>query len=356
MTASPNFWTSRRAVAFWLFAVALVILGMVTIGGLTRLTGSGLSITQWDPIMGAIPPLNQAAWMDAFAKYQRIPQYMVENRGMTLAGFKGIFWWEWTHRLLGRLVGVLFLVPFLWFASVGAIRRADWPRMLLLFALGGLQGFIGWWMVSSGLEVRTSVSQYRLAIHLGAALLLLVACLWIGLEYLRGSDSDSVSEAERSDAGGIKRGIAFAGLVYVQMLLGALVAGLHAGLIYNSWPDMNGRVLPEDPFFSSPWWINFFENPGLAQFDHRIGAYIVAGFAAFLYARGLKLSGYAKASAKAVAIVTAFQIFLGITTLLLQAPEWLAAAHQVTAALLLCAAVWHAYELRALAPNAGRSQ
>jgi cytochrome c oxidase assembly protein subunit 15 len=327
---------SRRAVGFWLLAVALVILGMVTIGGLTRLTGSGLSITQWDPIMGAIPPLNSAQWMDAFAKYRRIPQYIVENRGMTLQGFKGIFWWEWTHRLLGRLLGVLFLVPFLWFAGVGAIKRSDWPRMLLLFLLGGLQGFIGWWMVASGLEVRTSVSQYRLAIHLGTALLLLVAILWIALEYLRG-------ESGKGDA---RRGFAFAGLVYAQMLLGALVAGLHAGLIYNTWPDMNGRVLPEDPFFSHPWWINFFENPGLAQFDHRIGAYVVAAFATFIYVRGVKLSGYAKASAKTVAIITTIQIALGITTLLLQAPEWLAAAHQVTAACLLCAGVWHAFELK----------
>jgi len=345
MTASSNFWTSRRAVGLWLLAIALVILGMVTIGGLTRLTGSGLSITEWKPIMGAIPPLNQAEWQDAFTKYQRIPQYMVENRGMTLEAFKGIFWWEWIHRFLGRLLGVLFFVPFVWFAATGAIQKHDWPRMLTLFVLGGLQGFIGWWMVTSGFEVRTSVSQYRLAIHLGAALLLLMAILWIALEYLR-------SAPEKGNA---RRGITFAALVYVQMLLGALVAGLHAGLIYNTWPDMNGRALPEDAFFSAPWWINFFENPGLAQFDHRIGAYIVAGFAAFIYARGIKLSGYAKASAKAVAIITAFQIFLGITTLLLQAPEWLAAAHQVTAALLLCAAVWHAYELRASAPTGGRS-
>lgn len=345
MTAPKTFLKSRRAVGFWLLAVALVILGMVTIGGLTRLTGSGLSITQWDPIMGAVPPLNQAQWLDAFAKYQRIPQYIVENRGMSLEGFKGIFWWEWTHRLLGRLLGVLFLVPFLWFAAVGAVRRSDWPRMLLLFLLGGLQGFIGWWMVASGLEVRTSVSQYRLAIHLGTALLLLVAILWIALEYLRG-------ETGRGDA---RRGFAFAGLVYVQMLLGALVAGLHAGLIYNTWPDMNGRVLPEAPFFSQPWWINVFENPGLAQFDHRIGAYIVAAFAAFIYVRGIKLSGYAKTSAKTVAIITTVQIGLGITTLLLQAPEGLAAAHQVTAACLLCAGVWHAFELKALNRGAVRS-
>src|SRR3954463_2694530 len=336
MTAAQNFWKSRHAVGFWLLAIALVILGMVTIGGLTRLTGSGLSITEWKPIMGAIPPLNQAEWQDAFTRYQRIPQYLVENHGMSLEAFKGIFWWEWIHRFLGRLLGVLFFVPFVWFAATGAIQKRDWPRMLILFLLGGLQGFIGWWMVTSGFEVRTSVSQYRLAIHLGAALLLLVAILWIALDYLR----------EGEGKGNARRGIAFATLVYFQMLLGALVAGLHAGLIYNTWPDMNGGVFPENPFFASPWWINFFENDGLAQFDHRIGAYVIAGCAAWIYVQGMKLSGYAKASAKVVATITAFQIFLGITTLLLMAPEWLAAAHQVTAALLLCAAVWHAYEVR----------
>jgi len=354
MTAPENFSRSRRAVGLWLLAVALVILAMVTIGGLTRLTGSGLSITQWQPIMGAIPPLNDAEWADAFAKYQRIPQYIVENRGMTLEGFKGIFWWEWTHRLLGRLLGVLFIVPFLWFAGVGAIRRSDWPRMLVLFLLGGLQGFIGWWMVASGLEVRTSVSQYRLAIHLGTALLLLVAILWIALEYLRAPAAEGARENGLKSTGMSKRATAFAALVYFQMLLGALVAGLHAGLIYNTWPDMNGRFLPEDPFFFRPWWINFFENPGLAQFDHRIGAYLVAAFAVWIYAQGVRLSGHAKTSAKAVAVIATFQIGLGITTLLLQAPEWLAAAHQVTAALLLCAGVWHAFELRIWAPNAAR--
>ena len=327
---------SRKAVGVWLLAIALIILAMVTIGGLTRITGSGLSITEWDPIMGAVPPLSDAEWADAFAKYQKIPQYLLENRGMSLEAFQGIFWWEWTHRFLGRLLGVAFFVPFVWFAWKGAIRKSDWPRMLLLFVLGGLQGFIGWWMVSSGFEARTSVSQYRLAIHLGAALILLVAILWIALEYLRGSEG-------KGDA---KRGYAFVALVYAQMLLGALVAGLHAGLIYNTWPDMNGRVLPEDPFFSAPWWINFFENPGMAQFDHRIGAYVVAGAAAWIYARGIKLTGWAKRTAKLVAAITVFQIGLGITTLLLVAPEALAAAHQVMAALLLSAAVWHAFELR----------
>src|SRR6201996_2002345 len=176
---------SRRAVGIWLLAVAAIIAGMVVIGGLTRLTGSGLSITEWDPIMGVIPPLSDATWQDAFHKYQQIPQYTRENAGMTLDGFKGIFWWEWTHRLLGRLLGVVFFVPFVWFAWRGAITRKEIPRMVVLFLLGGLQGFIGWWMVESGLEVRVSVSQYRLAIHLGTALILFGAILWTALEYLR---------------------------------------------------------------------------------------------------------------------------------------------------------------------------
>ncbi|HEX4104995.1 MAG TPA: COX15/CtaA family protein [Rhizomicrobium sp.] len=354
--------SSRSHVGIWLLAIALIILAMVTIGGLTRLTGSGLSITEWDPIMGALPPLTHGQWAEAFAKYQKIPQFVLENRGMSLEAFKGIFWWEWSHRLLGRLLGVMFIVPFLWFAWTGAIKKSDWPRMLVLFLLGGLQGFIGWWMVESGLETRVSVSQYRLAIHLGTALLLLIAILWTALEYLRDASAMPASPARAERAGGAggrstdqvrrpegvksSRAVGFAALVYCQMLLGALVAGLHAGLIYNTWPDMNGRLLPEHPFFSKPWWINFFENPGLAQFDHRIGAYIVAGFALFIYARGLKLGGYAKFTAKLVAAITIFQVALGIVTLLLQAPEALAAFHQVTAATLLCAAVWHAYELK----------
>ena len=336
MDDAPNFWKSRSAVGLWLLAVALVILGMIIVGGLTRLTGSGLSITEWQPIMGALPPLNKAAWAEAFAKYQRIPQYTLENHGMSLRAFKHIFWWEWSHRLLGRMLGVVFFVPFVWFAATGAIRRSEWPRFVLLFALGGLQGFIGWWMVTSGLETRVSVSQYRLAVHLGAALLLLMAIVWIALEYLRGGKSTGLS----------KRASAFVVLVYCQMLLGALVAGLHAGLVYNTWPDMNGNLFPESPFFAAPWWINLFENYGLVQFDHRIGAYAVAAFAAWVYVQGIKLTGYAMTSAKLIAVITCVQIFLGISTLLLMVPVWLSALHQITAAALLCAAVWHAYELR----------
>ncbi|MDE1987941.1 MAG: COX15/CtaA family protein [Alphaproteobacteria bacterium] len=334
---------SHRAVGIWLLAVAAIIIGMLAVGGLTRLTGSGLSITQWQPIMGAIPPMSHTAWQDAFEKYQQIPQYRLENEGMTLAGFKAIFWWEWSHRLLGRLIGVLFLVPFLWFAWTGAIARKDWPRMLLLFALGGLQGFIGWWMVESGLETRVAVAPYRLAIHLGTAVILLGAILWIALEYLRSPSPGARSAPASSTRGEAKWAFGFVGLVYIQMLLGALVAGLHAGLIYNTWPSMDGRVFPEHPFFYAPWWYNFVHNAGLAQFDHRLGAYLVTAAAIALWWRSRALSSL---TGNALLAITVIQVALGITTLLLQAPIALSAIHQVTAALLFCTAVWHAFEIR----------
>jgi heme a synthase len=334
---APN----RKAVGIWLLMIAAIIAGMVTIGGLTRLTGSGLSITEWDPIMGAIPPLTNTAWMEAFHKYQQIPQYIHENEGMTLAAFKGIFWWEWTHRLLGRLLGVLFFVPFLWFAWRGDIPRRGYARMVLLFALGGLQGFVGWWMVESGLEVRTSVSQYRLAIHLGVALILLLAILWTAFEYLRPKRPCTVAAPFAKWAGML------VGLVYVQMLLGAVVAGLHAGLMYNTWPSMNGHFAPEDVWFVQPWWLNFTENPGLAQFDHRIGAYIVALSVAAIWWLGLraKLEGLARASGTLLLVIVGAQIVLGIETLLNQAPIALSAIHQATAVALLATALWHFYEV-----------
>lgn len=318
---------------------------MLAIGGLTRLTGSGLSITEWDPIIGAIPPLSHADWMDAFTKYQHIPQYRFENQGMTLEAFKGIFWWEWAHRFLGRTIGFAFLVPFAWFAVTGAIGRKDWGRMLLLFLLGGLQGFVGWWMVKSGLEVRVSVSQYRLAIHLGVAVILLGAILWVALEYLRPKPAAKATTAGKFATG-------FVGLVFVQMLLGAIVAGLHAGLIYNTWPSMDGRFGPENPFTNGA--ISFFENPGLAQFDHRMMAYAVALFVWFFWSwlRKKGVSAMARRAADTVLVITALQIALGISTLLLLVPVPLAAAHQVVAALLFSAAVWQAYELRHASPKA----
>lgn len=351
----------HRAVATWLFVVALLIALMVVVGGLTRLTGSGLSITEWKPVTGVIPPLSDSAWAAEFAKYQHIPQFRLENPHMDVDGFKAIYWWEWSHRLLGRALGFVFLLPFLYFAFTGAIARADYPRMIGLFALGGLQGFVGWWMVESGLETRVSVSQYRLAIHLGVALILFGAIVWTALDYLSspvlhgggGAQRSRVTEAappvryaDTMNGGGklFPWALAFAALVYLQMLLGALVAGLHAGLIYNTWPSMDGRVFPEHPFFHQPWWVNFGDNPGLAQFDHRMGAYIIAVSALALWTLSRR-TPFGRASANAVLAITCFQIVLGILTLLNQAPVALAALHQITAAALFACAIWHAQSL-----------
>jgi len=332
------------AVGLWLLTVAALIITMLAVGGLTRLTGSGLSITEWKPILGAIPPLSHEGWLEAFHKYQQIPQYR-QNMGMTLEGFKAIFWWEWAHRFLGRAIGFIFLVPFAWFAVTGAIKREDWPRMLLVFVLGGLQGFVGWWMVKSGLDVRVSVSQYRLAIHLGMAVLLLGAVLWVALEYLRGRERNAPTPASRW-------AWVFVGLIFLQMMLGALVAGLHAGLHYNTWPSMDGNLLPVAPWADG--WLSIFENPGLAQFDHRMAAYVVAAsawiFWSWLRTRNMCLfPSMARRASTAVLAITALQIIIGIETLLYQVPVVLGALHQVIAALLFSAAIWLVFELR-LAP------
>lgn len=334
----------RKEVGIWLLAVAALLVAMIVVGGLTRLTGSGLSITEWDPVMGAIPPLSETAWQDAFARYKHIPQYAHLNSGMTIGGFKAIYWWEWTHRLLGRAIGVAFLIPFVWFAWTGTIARKEWPRMVVLFLLGGLQGAVGWWMVTSGLEFRDAVSQYRLAIHLGVALLLLVAILWTALEYLREAPDTAIARTPPL----AKCAFALSGLIFVQMLLGALVAGLHAGLIYNTWPMMDYGWLPDGAFFSTPWWINFFENPGLVQFDHRIAAYAVMAVALPLgwHVRKLKPGKTAVDAAGFVFVLTITQVLLGIMTLRTHVAVWLAALHQLNAALLLCAAIWLAFELR----------
>jgi cytochrome c oxidase assembly protein subunit 15 len=345
-TSSTARWQpGPRAVGKWLLVVGLIIVGMVTLGGLTRLTGSGLSITEWQPVTGVVPPLSEHGWQVEFAKYQHIPQFVRENRWMGLSDFKTIYWWEWTHRLLGRLLGAVFILPFLWFAGTGAIVRRDVPRMLLLFGLLALQGFIGWWMVESGLDKRVSVSQYRLAIHLGAAVLLLGAVLWVALDYLRNRPVRALATPGLPRA---SLALPFVGLVYVQILLGALVAGLHAGLIYNTWPSMDGRIFPEGALARVPWWLNVFENPGLAQFDHRIGAYLVTLAAVLLWMEGrrAKLTGSARRSGNAVLHATLFQVVLGIATLLTQAPLTLAALHQLSAAALFAVAVWHAFERR----------
>jgi len=341
-----------RAVGWWLVAVAALIAAMVVLGGLTRLTGSGLSITEWQPVSGAIPPLTHRDWVNEFDHYKTIPQYRYENPNMTLDQFKGIFWWEWAHRLLGRAIGFAFFIPFLWFAWRGAIARRNWPRFILLFVLGGLQGAVGWWMVESGLETRVSVAPYRLAIHLGVALVLLAAILWTALEYLR-PRIPSPPLGERARVRGLSAlALTLPALVYLQMLLGALVAGLQAGYIYNTWPSMNGRLFPESMFVLSPWVRNFTENPGLAQFDHRLVAYgiAIAAIALWLWARRLNIDGLARRVCDLVLGLVFAQVALGITTLLEQAPLSLSSLHQTVAVFVFGSAIWLAYETRLLRP------
>ena len=322
----------RTLVQAWLALVALMIVAMVVVGGATRLTQSGLSITQWQPIHGVIPPLSQAQWQEEFARYQQIPQYQELNRGMTLDEFKGIFWWEWSHRLLGRLIGAVVLLPLVFFWATGRIEPRLKPRIVALFILGGVQGAIGWWMVKSGLSVRTSVSQYRLAIHLTFAAMLLAYTVWLA----RGLKPGPLNGSRRR-----LRGIAglLVGLTFLQIFLGGLVAGLHAGLTYNTWPLMDGGLAPSGLFAQSPWWRNLFENIATVQFDHRLGAYLLF-VVAWGHAWQTRRTPFNRA-ALGVALLVSLQASLGIATLLTVVALPLALLHQLGAVTALAAATVH---------------
>jgi len=331
-----------RPVAIWLLAVAVLVLAMVVVGGSTRLTGSGLSITEWKPVTGAIPPLSESHWQAEFARYKDIPQYQQINRGMTLSEFKGIYWWEWSHRLLGRLVGLVFFVPFVFFM----IRREIPKRLLLrlggLFLLGGLQGLVGWWMVASGLVHRVYVAPERLMIHLGLAFALLGALVWTALDAWAGGARQTLP----SPWG--RRGLWLTGLIFFQVLLGALVAGNHAGLIYNDWPLMNGSFLPAD--YAGPgFWATVAHSQGAVQLHHRLVAYLLTvvaiGFGLTAW-RSNYLARDAKLMALAVTAAVLFQAMLGIVTLMTVAPVGLSLAHQVMAAITLCLAVAFSWRVR----------
>jgi cytochrome c oxidase assembly protein subunit 15 len=344
-TSHPN--THAGAVRLWLYAVAALVLAMVLVGGATRLTESGLSITEWKPVMGVVPPLSQQAWQSAFEKYQAIPQYREMNSGMSLEAFKTIYWWEWTHRLLGRVIGVAFLLPFLFFLWRGWVAPSLRPRLWFIFGLGALQGAVGWWMVASGLAGRTEVSQYRLATHLILACAIYVALLWTARRL--GDESPLISLAGRAGAR-IKAGaIGLLGLVLLQIYLGALVAGLRAGYIYNTWPLIDGAFIPDASqlFFATPPWRNFFENVLTVQFDHRMLAYAIF-VCALLHmldvARTVK-AGPARTGAFVLFAAVVLQVALGITVLLLVVPLPLALLHQAMAMLILTAATWHAANL-----------
>jgi len=325
---------ATRPVALWLLLVAVLVFVMVLVGGATRLTRSGLSIVEWRPVTGVLPPLGEAAWQAEFEKYRQFPEYRKVNRGMSLDEFKEIFWFEYAHRLLGRLIGVAFLLPFLWFLWRRQVPRALVPGLFGLFLLGGLQGFVGWWMVASGLVDRPDVSHYRLTVHLGMAFGLYAALLWLGLRLLRAPAASPATARIGRWTGG------FAMLLYLQILLGALVAGLDAGLIYNTFPTMNGAWLPAEATAMVPAWVNSFENHAMVQFQHRMGAYLVLAVALLLWWRGRpRLAGRARLALDLVLATTLLQAGLGVVTLLAGVPVWLGVLHQGGALLVLSAAV-----------------
>lgn len=341
-TATAQTASQADPVRVWLLAVAALIFVMVSIGGATRLTGSGLSITEWQPIMGVVPPFTDAAWQQAFDKYRQIPQYLHVNRGMSLPEFKFIYWWEWSHRFLARLVGVVFLVPFVFFLATGRIRRSLAFKLGAVFLLGGLQGFIGWYMVSSGLAERVGVSQYRLALHLSLAILILGAILWLAFS-LRSRPAQQDAPA----LPGYTAAKLLLALVFLQIVAGAFVAGMKAGSGYNTWPLMDGRFIPDGLFAMHPRWVNLFENAITVQFNHRLLAYVLFIAAIWQTWRVREGNGEGTASLSAVALLVAVfgQVLLGIWTLLARVPIELGLAHQAGAVAVFWIAIWHAHAL-----------
>ena len=332
-----------RITALWLSAVAVMVFAMVVLGGATRLTDSGLSITEWAPVTGVVPPLSHQGWLAEFQHYQRTPQYQLVNKGMTLQAFQGIYWWEWAHRLLARLVGVAFAIPFVaLLASRRIPRRLIW-RCWLLLALGGLQGLVGWWMVVSGLEARVSVAPERLAIHLGLALVVFCLLIWTALEAWFGEGRPFPSESWRWTAP------ALAGLVFVQILLGGLVAGDRAGLVYNDWPLMNGHLFPQHYLEGGEIGWALLHSQAAVQFNHRMMAYllcVLALVAAGAALRSRRLPRTAPALAVILAILVGLQATLGVATLMSQAPLFLALPHQCLAAIVLAMALAFAWRAR----------
>jgi len=325
-----------NAIANWLLAVAILVFAMVVVGGITRLTESGLSITEWKPVLGAIPPLSESAWMEAFAKYRQIPEYQLVNKGMTLAQFKFIYFWEFIHRQLGRLIGVAFALPLAWFALRRAIPGGYGWRLTALLALGGLQGAIGWWMVASGLTLRTDVSHYRLATHLLTALFILGGLVWTALD-LKALAADPASRPARLTGFGA---IVLA-ILAIQLLFGAYTAGLNAGLVTDQWPLMNGQFFPGPTQSGRSLADAIFNDPAIIHFIHRWWAVVVV-VALVILARRLKKIAARPVS---IAIHSAFgtQILLGIATVMTGVSLTLAVLHQAVGALVVAATVWGAH-------------
>lgn len=331
----------HRAVRWWLISVAALIALMVLVGGATRLTESGLSIVEWKPVTGSVPPLSETQWADAFEAYKKIPQYRELNAGMSLSEFKEIFWWEWSHRLLGRFIGVAYLLPFLFFLWRGGLSGELKRRLWLLFALGGLQGAVGWWMVASGLTERVEVSQYRLATHLVLALLIFAGIAWTVRRLAERPQIAAPARLRFTSA-------LLLAVTFVQIYFGALVAGLRAGRVYNTWPQIDGAFIPsaERLWFETPWWRNMFDNVLTVQFEHRVTAYALFALAVFHAIDAVRSrAGWAASGALVLVGAVSLQAVLGILTLLNQVPIDLALAHQAVAIAVLTLAVMQAERL-----------
>ncbi len=342
---SPALPSSDKPVAVWLLVCCALIFAMVVLGGVTRLTRSGLSIVEWDPIMGAIPPLTQSQWDETFDKYKQTPEYIKVNRGMSLDEFKGIFYMEWAHRLLGRLIGVAFLLPFLYFLARRRITRALVPKLATLFVLGGLQGALGWYMVKSGLVDNPHVSAYRLTAHLAFAVIIYAYLFWTALGLL-------YPPAARPAPDGLRRfGAAVTALIFLMILSGGFVAGNKAGFAFNTFPLMNGRFMPEGMYAMQPLWSNLFENIATVQFNHRLIAYLLVLVIPLFWWRATReaLPARARLGAHLLLGWLAVQVLLGIATLLYIVPVPLAAAHQAGALVLFSLALFlqHALSVRA---------
>lgn len=328
---------ARGGIRIWLMILFGLVVLMIAVGGLTRLTDSGLSITEWRPFTGAIPPLNAADWQSEFAKYQAIDEFRIQNQWMQLSDFKVIYWWEWGHRQLGRVVGLVWAIGFFWFLLRRQIPTGWTPRLLFIGALGGMQGAIGWWMVSSGVtsgESMVDVASYRLATHLGLAFVILGFISWYMMMLSR--PERALMQARRGKEAklfGLSTGLLH--FTFLQILIGALVAGIDAGRSYTDWPLMGGQIFPASAFLLEPWWRNIFESPGLVQFVHRVVGYALLAFAVVVWLKGRKSAHPKTQRAFNVAFgVLCAQIVLGIVTVLYAAPVQIAIVHQLLAVLL----------------------
>jgi len=336
----------QKPIAIWLLVCCALVFAMVVVGGVTRLTHSGLSIVEWQPIIGTIPPLSQNDWEVLFEKYHQTPQYKKVNLGMSLEEFKGIFWWEYFHRLLGRVIGLAFFIPFLYFLARKAIDGPLGLKLTGIFLLGGLQGAMGWYMVKSGLVDNPHVSQYRLTAHLGLAFIIYAAMLRVALGLLFPIGTSYYGNGRlrglRSFA------IAITTLIFIMILSGGFVAGIRAGLAYNTFPLMNGHLIPPELFMLEPWYRNFFDNMATVQFNHRMIAWTLAILIPVFWfkSRSLPLPGSTRLACSLLLLMLAVQVSLGIATLLLVVPLPLAAAHQAGAMLLFTAALWVNHQLR----------